>query len=269
VGFGFTACGGSASSTAFSVTTTEPAAGKVAMAAPDSVKAGVVKVSFKNGGKQPHDALFVRVEGNHPAQEVVDVLSSQDAPPPDWARLGGGVSTVGPGQTATATVNLAPGSYYLVDTQGDDNGDSFAEAGGIRPLQVTGSASKSALPAVDATITAQEYSFGVPTNLKAGTNTIRFQNNGSQPHMLVAVPIAEGKTLADVKAVLSANEPPPGPPPVDFDKATGAQGIDGGSSLVTTINLQKGTYAFVCFLNNRGGGPPHFTLGMLQEVRVA
>ncbi len=268
VGFGLTACGSSSSSTTFSATTTEPSAGKVVINAPASVKAGLVKASLKNEGKQSHDVLFVRVDGNHPVQELVDAVSSQDAPPPDWAHLGGGVAHVAPGKSGTATVNLAPGSYYLVDTQSDDNDNSFAKAGGVRPLQVTGSASKTALPEASATITAQEYSFGVPKNLKVGANTIRFENNGSQPHLLVAVPIAEGKTFADVKAAFASNGPPSGPPPADFERATGGQALDSGSSLVATMNFQKGTYAFVCFLSNRGGGPPHFTLGMLQEVKV-
>ncbi len=267
--FGLTACGGSPSNATLSMKTTEPSAGKVAISAPDSVKAGLVQVSLKNAGKQLHDALLVRVDGNHSQQELVDAVSSQDAPPPEWAHLSGGAFTAAPGQSSTATLNLAPGSYYVVDTQSDDNDNSFAKAGAIRPLRVTGSASTSALPEASATITAQEYSFDIPTNLKVGANTIRFQNNGKQPHLLVAAPIAEGKTLADVKASFASNGPPTGPPPVDFEKATGGQGLDGGGSLVTTMNFQKGTYAFICFLSDRGAaGPPHFKLGMLQEVKV-
>lgn len=54
--------------------TAEPSAGKVAFSAPDRVKAGLVKVSLKNAGKQPHDALLVRVDGNHAQRELIDRL---------------------------------------------------------------------------------------------------------------------------------------------------------------------------------------------------
>lgn len=62
--------------------TTEPSAGKVAISAPDSVKAGLLKVLLKNAGKQPHDALLVRVDANHAQRELVDTVSSQDTPSP-------------------------------------------------------------------------------------------------------------------------------------------------------------------------------------------
>ena len=44
--------------------------------------------------------------------------------------------------------------------------------------------------------------------------------------------------------------------------------IDGGESLVTDLELQKGKYAFVCFIQDRAGGPPHVAKGMIQEIAV-
>jgi hypothetical protein len=38
--------------------------------------------------------------------------------------------------------------------------------------------------------------------------------------------------------------------------------------VVSKLTLQKGSYAFICFVNDRAGGPPHFTKGMLQQVNV-
>ncbi len=269
LGLALTACGKSAKTSALAVTTSEPSAGKVEMTAPATVPAGLVKVTFKNAGQQPHDALFVRVDGDHAQQEVVDSVSSQGAPVPDWAHLEGGAGTAAPGQTVSATVNLAPGSHYLVDTQSDDNDNSFAKPGAIRPISVTGKASKADLPDASATITAGEYSFGVPTDLKAGTTAVKFENKGAQPHMLLAAPIVAGKSFDDVKAAFASEGPPSGPPPVDFEKVTGAQIIDPGHSEVATISLEKGDYAFVCFMSDRSGGPPHVAKGMIQQVTVS
>jgi len=270
VGLGLTACGKPAKPNAFSVTTAEPGPGKVAIAAPSKVKAGLVKLTLRNTGPQPHDAAFVRIDGTHSAQELVDVLASSDAPIPDWAHLAGGVSAAKPGETKTAEVNLPPGSYYLVDPGSDDNNNSFAKAGAIQPLEVTGKASTASLPNSTGTVTivASDYSFAVSDSLKAGTTTIKFQNKGRQPHHLVAAPLMPGKTLLDVNTALRSKDQS-GPPPVDFAKGTELQAIDGGASEVTTMTFEKGTYVFTCFLEDRGGGPPHFTLGMLQEVRIS
>jgi plastocyanin len=179
------------------------------------------------------------------------------------------VAYVPPGQVKKATMNLLPGSYYVVEAGTDQEDNSFAKAGGIRPLRVTGAASKAGLPSASTTITASEYSFGVPGGLKAGTATVRFENKGRQPHFLLAVPVAAGKTFDEAKAAFTSGGPPSGPPPVDFEKATGAEYLDGGKSLVTTMSFEKGTYLFACFLTDRGGGPPHVELGMIQEVKVS
>jgi len=265
---GLTACGGSADPTGFSASAAEPSPGKVEITAPATVKSGLVKLTFKNTGQQPHDAAFVRVDAGHSSQELVDNLANTEAPIPAWAHVGGGVSGVKPGETSTAEISLAPGSYYLVDPGSDDNNKSFAKAGAIRPLEVTGTAANKKVSGGSVTITAHEYSFDVPVNLKAGKVSVKFQNSGRQPHHLVAVPLMPGKTLGDAKTALSSKDQT-GPPPVDFSKAIQAQVIDGGGSEVTTLTFEKGNYIFVCFLTDRGGGPEHFNLGMLQAVSVS
>jgi hypothetical protein len=267
LGLGTTACGGSSKATSLAVTVTEPAAGRVEMVAPGSVKGGAVEVTLKNSGKAAHDAQLIRVEGNHSQSEVLDIVGSENSPIPTWLHAEGGVGTVGPGQSLSATMRLPAGSYYIVDTNSDENNNSFAKAGGVRTLTVTGGGSGD-LPKAGTTITAREYGFAVPKNLKAGTSNVKFQNVGKELHLLVAVPIVPGKTIDDVRQALSSQDSS-APPPVDFEKATGSEVLDGGKSLVTRMTFERGSYAFICFLNDRAGGPPHFTLGMLQEVKVA
>jgi len=262
-----TACGGSSDPTGFSASTAEPGPGKVEITAPATVKSGLVKLTFKNTGQQPHDSLFVRLDAGHSSQELVDSVANQDAPVPVWAHLAGGVTGVKPGETKTAEVSLSPGSYYLVDPSSDDNNNSFAKAGAVRPVEVTGKTATAKVSGGSATITANEYSFDVPNGLKAGTTTVKFQNEGRQPHLLVAAPLLPGKTFGDAKTALTSKNPS-GPPPLDFSKATGAQAIDGGGSEVTTMTFEKGTYVFACFLTDRGGGPEHTMLGMLQSVTI-
>ena len=35
------------------------------------------------------------------------------------------------------------------------------------------------------------------------------------------------------------------------------------------MELKAGKYAFVCFISDRAGGPPHVAKGMINEVVVA
>jgi plastocyanin len=200
-------------------------------------------------------------------EEVLGVIGSESDPIPTWLHGEGGVQSLAPGKSNSATMNLPPGKYYMVDTNTDDNNNSFAQQGGMQELNVTGNAAEAALPKADLTISAKEYEFVVPP-IKAGTSKVKFENTGKELHMVIALPIAEGKTFADVKAAFSdqnSNEPPP----VDFENATGAEVVDNGKALVTNMTFKKGSYAFVCFISDRSGGAPHFVKGMMQEVKVA
>ena len=35
-----------------------------------------------------------------------------------------------------------------------------------------------------------------------------------------------------------------------------------------SLTLDQGSYVFLCFINDRTGGAPHFTKGMLQQVDI-
>jgi hypothetical protein len=71
--------------------------------------------------------------------------------------------------------------------------------------------------------------------------------------------------------MLSNGPPPAGEqPPINFEKATGFEVLAPGNKLVQqSITLEKGSYAVLCFLNDKAGGPPHFTKGMLQQLDVS
>jgi len=178
---------------------------------------------------------------------------------PDWLHGAGGIGTVAPGQSGTATVLLEPGTYYAQDDEGDE--------GGIAKFEVTGEAAEAELPSTDATIVASEYKF-TTDGLKAGANRVTFDNAGEELHHAIAAPINDGKTIADVKKFFMSEGVPSGPPPVDFEAGVGTAVLDGGAKEVTDLELKAGRYAFVCFIPDREGGPPHFVKGMLQEVEI-
>jgi hypothetical protein len=265
-----------ATPTPVSITTSDAPGGRFTMQAPTTVKGGLVTIQFNNAGKAPHEAQLVRVDGTHTIQELLKVIgTSGPTKIPAWIHGGGGVAVVPPGQQGSTTENLVAGHYFVTDTQtGNSNtAPPPSSRGAVAEFDVT-PGTPGPLPATAGTIkistpTKDHYQF-TASGLTAGANQVLFQNDSAPEvlHLVVAFPILPGKTLADVKKALASSGPPSGPPPVDFAKSTGTEVIDGKQGLVTTLNLAKGHYALVCFINDRDDTKPHFLKGALKEVTV-
>jgi len=241
------------------------------LTAPESLEAGLAEISLQvdTAASEQHDAQLVRVEGEHTLAEVLEVVGAEGAPTPSWLFAAGGVRSTAGGKTGTVTQVLEPGTYYALDTgQGEgDDAPSFAEQGATATFEVTGEAGDAELPEADATVTAEEYSFETE-GLEPGVNRILFDNAGKELHHLIAFPYAEGATFEQVKEAFASDEAPQGPPPVDFERITSTTVLEGGTSQITELDLSAGKYAFVCFISDRAGGPPHVVKGMINEVVV-
>jgi len=254
------------------VEVTEQGPDKFGLSAPESVEAGLVEISLKTPSGKPtsHDAQFVRVEGNHTIDEVLEFISQEEgAPIPDWLFAAGGVGQTKAGATGSTTQNLTPGKYFILDTSepmGEDV-ESYAEGGATAELEVTGEAGTAELPKADGKITAKEYTF-TTSGLKAGANQVEFDNAGQDLHHVIAFPYQKGTTLADVKKAFMQEGEPSGPPPLDFENITGTAALEGGQKQVTQLDLKRGKYALVCFVSDRKGGPPHVAKGMIAEANV-
>ncbi|HEX2161623.1 MAG TPA: hypothetical protein VHF88_07365 [Thermoleophilaceae bacterium] len=260
----------SAETAAVTFETTEPSRNKVAIDGPSEIEAGVVEITLKNSGKGRHDAQILRVEGNRTADEVISksIDSGEGAGIPEWITDGGGLGTVAPGESATVTEVLEPGTYFLLDSESSaENAPPNARKGGVAKFEVTGEATSAELPETDATITAKDFSFEA-SGIKPGMNRFTFENTGKELHHLIAMPINEGATFAEVEKLFKSNEEPKGPPPVDFENGVGTAVIDGGQAQIAELEFKKGKYALVCFITNRAGGPPHVAMGMIDELDV-
>ena len=265
-GVSLAACGGddsSGSAQAAAFDLTQPASGDATLTGPSSLNAGTVALTFKNNGQMPADLQLVGVSGDHSEEEVAAVFNSEDEPVPEWMTGEGGVGTVAPGQTGTATVLLGSGKYYAF---GMFNAEEEAPPAVSSTFEVTGSG-KGSLPKADATITAKEYSFDTK-GLKAGANTVKFENDGEQLHHVIAAPMADGATIDDVKEFVASEEEPQGEPPLDFEASVSTAVIDKDRAMVTTLDLPAGKYVFMCFMTDRAGGAPHAMSGMIQEINI-
>lgn len=254
----------SAAPATLAVSATEGTGGKAVLNVPADVNAGVVNVSFDNKSKMPRGAQIFRIDGGHTGAEALKITSTEKAKIPDWLHANGGLGTTPPGQKAQATIQIAPGSYALLDDEGDSPKTHTA-----KEFKVTGTGGGS-LPSTDASVTVvkkgKEFAYEVK-GLKAGANTITFDNKTKELHHVIAAPIKGNATIADVKKALQSQK---GPPPIDFMGSSTTSVIDSKQKEVATLNLAKpGRYAFICFLTDRDGkGKPHFLEGLTKEVTI-
>ncbi len=252
---------------ALAIEATEPGPGRYRLTVPESVEAGVVELRFRNAGRERHEVQLLRLDDDHSVEEALRVVSAEDGRIPDWFHAAGGVGATAPGALARATVELEEGRYHLVDTGAGEGERSFAQRGAIATLTVTEGGGSGELPEADGEVEMQDYGFEA-TGLRPGLNTLTLRNTGDELHHTVVVPIAGDASIETVRRFLTSDTPPSGRPPVDFRTATATAVLDGGLEQVTQLDLKAGRYAFVCFITDRAGGPPHVEKGMLAEVLV-
>ena len=260
----------------FQITATAEGAKQKALEFPSSIKAGLVDVTLRNDDESPRSAQIIRVEGDHTIDDVLDIVDAEEPEEiPSWMQDGGGLGSVKPGASATATQVLTPGKYVIWDDEGGDEGPSNSELGAKGEFTVTGPPSDAELPARDATVTATDEGEGEDktydfefAGLKAGTNELRFENTGDELHHALFFPMRQGATIKEVEEAFAAEEEPEGPPPLDFENAVGTAVIDGGIAQNVSLDLKAGKYAVVCFISDREGGEPHAAKGMLKELTV-
>jgi len=150
----------------------------------------------------------------------------------------------------------------LLAACGDDSSGSSATTGG-------GSS------AAGITIKATEYKFDLSGTPTAGYEKITFANEGKEPHVVVAVKLKPGKTVADAIPIFEQQgEPDPavvaslfeGDPNTAFYGTPGLLGP--GDTSTTFANFTPGNYALFCYMP-APSGQPHFSLGMAMDRTVA
>ncbi|HEY5977134.1 MAG TPA: plastocyanin/azurin family copper-binding protein [Solirubrobacterales bacterium] len=227
--------------------------------APATAEPGEAQITFKNATGDEAELQLIRVEGNHDAEEVVKALggASSGKPFPDWFFAGGGVSGIEGGKSRTVTQILEPGTYYTTNLEGKPDPSSFAA------IKVSGEADDAELES-DKTVTAAEYKFEAD-GLEAGENEVAFENVGAQPHHLIVAKLKDGATFKEVQDAIKTNK---GEPPLEEEGGDHTAVIEGGETQLVELNLEPGTYAMMCFISDRQGGPPHAVKGMVNELEI-
>ena len=241
--------------------------------APKTATGGLVKVELANQGKAPHGVQFIQYANGHSQQEVLQLLGQNSNVIPPWVKLEGGVGSVAPGQTGTATVNLPGGNYVLVDAAALGGPGPSSGPPATAGMTLSGG-STGDLPDTSANVTADslgddKYKWDI-SGLKTGTNQVTFDSKGDDAvHTIIAVPVkGQAPPLDQIKKDLAKNGPPP-----SYIDPSGIQSsaiLDGGLSQTTTLDLkQPGQYVFFCPLMDRDGkGKSHDQEGLLAVEDV-
>ncbi len=233
---------------------------------PASVPAGVTAITLTNAGKEEHQAQLVKIADGKTMTDLLAGLQSSD---PTAAlkliTLSGGPNAVAPGATGTSTVDLKPGAYAFLCFISGPDGAPHITKGMVAPLEVTGTATTTPLPAGDASLTLKDFSFDLDS-LTAGKHTVTVKNDGPQPHEATIVRLKDGVTVDTIRSMVTASPAPSGPPP--WTDVGGVTGVAPGTTVNMDVDLPAGNYAFICFVPDQATGKPHFELGMIGALTI-
>lgn len=233
-----------------------------AFQAPATIPAGLTTINLVNRGPELHHVQLVKIAAGHTVQELMEGMK-HEGPPPPWVSFVGGPNTPVPGGQAQATLDLAPGSYAIVCFIPSSDGVLHVAKGMVKPLTVTPASSRARAAAPDARITLRDYSYEITPEIAAGKRTIRVDNAAAQPHELILVQLAPGKSAGDMLAWLEKMQgPPPGAP------IGGTTFLSRGASNDVTVDFKPGEYALLCMVPDAGDGKPHVAHGMVRQITV-
>jgi hypothetical protein len=229
---------------------------------PDTIPAGPLILRLVNNGTEPHHMQILRLDEGKTLADFAAL--PPDAPPPPWVVEVGGPNSPPPngGQSETA-VNLIMGNYLAVCFVPSPDGKPHIAKGMIKPFVVPPMTSTAALPTPDLTMTLSDYSFELSAPITAGRHVIRVVNQARQPHEVLLVKLAEGKTAQDIAAwVEKMDGPPPGEP------VGGTAGLEQFMDNYVIHTFTPGEYALLCFIPDQKDGRPHVAHGMIKQVTV-
>jgi len=188
------------------------------------------------------------------------------------ATYGGGTYSFD-GSPTQVIVDLAPGEWiaWADDLEAPQQPVIF-EATGDMPTDLPE-------PASDATITMGEYVIDITEGeLTSGSQVVRIDNLGAQPHFIGWFQVPDGTTEAQVQTVLDEEMQAAmtGTPPAWSDLNpdedlmpvifTGTQST--GTSIWITVNVNAGTHGLLCFFPDIADGMPHANHGMYSIIEV-
>ena len=253
-----------------------------AFQAPDTLLAGWTTFRLANHGVEVHYGHIVRLDQGKTVQELVDAYTEAirtSGPRPKWVTRFGGPGGTAPGGSSSVTQYLEPGRYVWICPVEDSAGAPHFGKGEVKPFVVHAAgqavASRAAAPDADIVVRLLDYSFALDEPLRAGGQTVRVENAGVEPHDLVLMKLAPGKSIEDIRTWLNperarrADQPEEPPPSMEtlVSVGGGIAAIAPGMESFFEADITPGEYVLVC-MATAPDGRSHIEHGMIRQVRV-
>jgi uncharacterized cupredoxin-like copper-binding protein len=232
---------------------------------PATLPAGLTTLRLVNQGPEMHHAQLVRLDEGHTVDELMQAMAQagEHGGMPAWARFVGGPNVPAPQAVTEATLDLRAGTYALLCFIPSPDGVPHLMKGMVKPLTVTPAQSQATLPAADVSITLTDYAYEITPEITAGRRTIRVANTAQQPHEVILVRLAPGKSAADMVAWMGTQAgPPPGMP------VSGTTLLSQGEVNHLSATLEPGEYALLCMVPDHKDGKPHVAHGMVRQITI-
>jgi hypothetical protein len=234
--------------------------------APETLSAGIVRLSLENKGGLPSSLNVLRLREGKTFDEVKADFPKPDAQLASFTRvfeLFGGCTGTLPGQRCSVVLDLAVGTYALLSRA------TGRPAGIVKQLVVSQASGASVPePEVDVTVSLKDgVGPAVPATVKAVT-TWKVTNDGKVPHVFQIFRFKSGKTAADVLSFFA--NPGSGTVPANVVAGTGV--LSPGKRAWFTSDLAPGEYLDACTVAGSfsGRNPPadHMHEGETAKITV-
>jgi hypothetical protein len=217
---------------------------------PDQVTGPLVDLEVVNDGAVAHEFAVAHVTAGTTAEQVLDALNSDDAPPDFILDDPGGVNLLGAGESLRYQRILEPGTYvFFCPFPGPGGQSSHADHGMATVFEVTDT-NDDPVPDADATIALSDDVIEIP-DLDAGTTSYAVTNEGSTPHEVYITGVPSDDPAAGTPDVIGEElgqwieGGQAGPAPHDLHFPGGHQTIPPGGTVVLTMTLRPGhSYRF-------------------------
>ncbi len=233
--------------------------------APAELPAGRAWIQLVNDGAEAHHLQFVLLNDGVTLERFQSELQQKGEGALVLTSFPGGVGVLSPhGGHGRVLLDLTEGQYVLMCFMPDAEGVPHLAKGMIVPIRVAaGDVADNAEPRADVTAALKDFTVQIPAEVKAGQQLWKVTNEGPQPHEIMIVRLAEGKSKDDVAHFMHA---PQGTPP--FEWLGGMQALSTGQSGWLELDLTAGNYAAFCQVPDFASGTPHHQLGMLTAFTV-
>jgi uncharacterized cupredoxin-like copper-binding protein len=146
-----------------------------------------------------------------------------------------------------------------------NNTSTSTTATGVGATTTSGAGAGSTLAVTASEPAAGQYKFDLPSSITGGTVNITLKNTGKELHEFQLIRVDGTHTDDEIKNVFSSE----GGPTPDFIHATGGAGQAApGQTSQATVDLDSGSYYFLCFVTDQDN-KPHFLSGMFGSAKVA